>query len=503
MEGVGSSRLRSEDEDIGTIATMGTSKDLPDPSSDSKINDVEGSVEEVVSGIRAWEAYMSLVRGNLGPGTLNLPYAFARVGWIRGLIILLAVSIQGAYSMLILLKCKRALQSPHSSPETFMDVSFATFGRYGKFAVEICISILQLGVCCVFLELVSTNLQAGLSGLGYGINPTICTLLITIVLIMLSMFRKIRQLTWLTTGANVMMFIALFSATTEALIVIHQGHGNTSGSGSATDVFFFLSSMFYAYEGIAIVLPVENSFCRNKHLSPTRTRDFQNVLIGAICTLSSFMLIVGASCGTAFSDITSGSITAYLATERTNPWFKVVNALTLLAVLLTFPLQLYPAIEVINEWFGPGCRPRCCQNRARVSNGGHRPVPASELDESALYSSAPTRLYVPGQAQPYTYRCRFEWIIRRALTVLVCAGVTTSINNLALLVALFGSVGSPGLVLMPSVIHLRLQYTGKVPVAIPAVVMDVMVILFSLMVGIAGAYFAISQLTEDPQVPKV
>jgi len=463
------------------------------------VTDLDG-VATAVPAIQGLEAYMHLVRGNLGPGTLNLPFAFARVGWVRGLVMLLAVTSQGCYSKLTLVQCKRALHE--HGPQTYMEVANLTLGRPGRAAIQIFIATMQLGVCCVFLQLISTNLEAGLRGMGAHVPLTACTLMVTVVLVLLSMLRRIRHLKWLTMTANLMMGIALVSATIEAWVVLKDsGKQPKPGSGAPEDVFFFLSSMFYAYEGIAIVLPVENSFCRGREHSLERYQEFRCVLLKALVTLSSFMLGVGASCGVAFPNIESGSITAYLSTERPNPWFKIINALTLLAVLMTFPLQLYPVTEVLNEWFGPGCRPRCCisgeNNQSEPT--GHVPLETSESNIDDISTSQnPHDMGVEA-----TYGCKYEWIVRRTVTIIGCAGVALCVNNLALLVALCGSVGSPGLIMMPSVIHLRLSYKGVISICVPALVMDSVAIVFSIMVGFTGAYFAISQLINDPQPPKL
>eukprot|EP00466_Bigelowiella_natans_P020772 jgi/Bigna1/89565/estExt_fgenesh1_pg.C_510129 len=462
--------------------------------------------------IGSFEAYMHLVRGNLGPGALNLPYAFARVGWLRGLLMLLVVSAQGIYSMNTLLRCKRALKNNHRSPETYMDVGYMALGKPGRAAIQTLVAVLQFGVCCVFLQLVSTNLEAGLQAIDHPIAGPVCTLIVTGVMIALSMLRRIQNMKWLTIAANAMMLIALFSGTIEAFVVLHDTKSRGTGSGSATDVFFFLSSLFYAYEGIAIIMPVENSFCRTLENSLERSHSFQNILVAAMATVAFLMLIVGASCGAAFPGIESGSITAYLSSERNNPWFKVVNILTLIAVLMTFPLQLYPAVEVINEWFGPRCKPTCCQDRERKAPGGggganslndHRRIPESEVEQQDTTNASMSSSSASSASGVSRSSANAEWIIRRIIIVMLSAAVSLGTNNLGLLVALVGSVGSPGLVMMPNIIHLRLQFSGQIAMSYLAVIGDILVITFALIVGVAGTYFAITQLVNAHNSPDI
>mmetsp|Transcript_45598 Transcript_45598/g.52700 ORF Transcript_45598/g.52700 Transcript_45598/m.52700 type:complete len:468 (+) Transcript_45598:481-1884(+) len=59
----------------------------------------------------------------------------------------------------------------------------------------------------------------------------------------------------------------------------------------------------------------------------------------------------------------NGSVTAYLTMKYpTIVWYKVINVFVMIAIFCTFPLQLTPAMEVLNEWFGPGCDPKCCSS---------------------------------------------------------------------------------------------------------------------------------------------
>lgn len=63
-------------------------------------NDDSESVDEVPSNklLSPLEASIHLVKGNLGPGCLNLPHAFAIAGWGLGSGLFALVALQGIYS---------------------------------------------------------------------------------------------------------------------------------------------------------------------------------------------------------------------------------------------------------------------------------------------------------------------------------------------------------------------------------------------------------------------
>ena len=119
----------------------------------------------------------------------------------------------------------------------------------------------------------------------------------------------------------------------------------------------FASDMFFAFEGIGLVLPVENSyFCQQQ-------RPFGNILVGSMSIVALLFILIGVSASLGFPNVHSGSITAYLEKQYPNViWFSIVNDLVIVALALTIPLQLTPAMEVLDEWLD---RCDCRTNRPR------------------------------------------------------------------------------------------------------------------------------------------
>mmetsp|Transcript_13649 Transcript_13649/g.33393 ORF Transcript_13649/g.33393 Transcript_13649/m.33393 type:complete len:161 (+) Transcript_13649:3-485(+) len=160
---------------------------------------------------------------------------------------------------------------------------------------------------------------------------------------------------------------------------------------------------------------------------------------------------------------------------------------------MTFPLQMYPAVEVIDEWFGPGCRPRC--GESQIENASDHVSLASEEDSE--YDSE--RVVEGADCSYYS----IEWIVRRSIIVIFCGGVALSVSNLAVLLSLVGSIGSPSLVVIPSLMHLRMQWTGRIRWSVLTVCANLCVLVFSAVVAVAGAYFAIRDLTATSEEPNV
>jgi|MDSY01.2.fsa_nt_gb disulfide bond formation protein DsbB len=69
-----------------------------------------------------------------------------------------------------------------------------------------------------------------------------------------------------------------------------------------------------------------------------------------------FVMNESVLCYVSFQDITNGSITAVLAVNRRvnipTAMVTFMNILVMLAVMLSFPLQLFPAVTLLEQWFG-------------------------------------------------------------------------------------------------------------------------------------------------------
>eukprot|EP00751_Fragilariopsis_kerguelensis_P044907 CAMPEP_0170996478 /NCGR_PEP_ID=MMETSP0736-20130129/12259_1 /TAXON_ID=186038 /ORGANISM="Fragilariopsis kerguelensis, Strain L26-C5" /LENGTH=324 /DNA_ID=CAMNT_0011422927 /DNA_START=406 /DNA_END=1377 /DNA_ORIENTATION=- len=225
--------------------------------------------------ISQFDAMMHLMKGNLGPGCLNLPHAFAVSGWLLGMVLFLVVALQGIYSMLLLVSCKqyirshlqqqreaqaaqqqqqqqeqrRQQQQQHTDSNdrnnidvagtieeggeiemivdettivTFMDIAAFSHGRVGSILVQVFLFILQGGVCCVFLSLIATNFHASLPQNTLHLDS--CVFLVTLLLLVVVLVRDLKELKWLSLGANCLMILAIFTASFSAISVLYQNN---------------------------------------------------------------------------------------------------------------------------------------------------------------------------------------------------------------------------------------------------------------------------------------
>ena len=433
------------------------------------------------------DSAIHLVKGNLGPGCLNLPHAFALSGWALGSGLFLLIALQGIYSMWLLVYCKNLMErSSHHHAMTFMEVAKVAFGPIGGHLVEILLFILQGGVCCVFLSLIRTNLRAFFPWL----SDIASVLVVTAGLMLMVLLRFLKDLLWLSAAANVIMLIAILTATIAGWMHFSPHNANIVAANPAPSVIVtFASDMFFAFEGIGLVLPVENSYYSHQ-------RSFSSILIGSMGFVGFLFVLIGVSASLGFPDVHSGSITAYL--EQQYPgvvWFSIVNALVIVAVALTFPLQLAPAMQVLDEWLD--------HTRTGFFIRRQRSVASIEVTTySAAQQHVETEEVTFHNEPPISPLDRTTcgvkvWIYRRWFMVLGCATIVFFVDNLGLLIMAVGAIGQTGLAGMPCAVHLAMQYQGTAPRNRLHIVVDAFVLVICFMVMVSGLVTSITEMLES------
>lgn len=384
--------------------------------------------------------------------------------------------------MWLLVQCKNLLHThfygqhttssgDHPKIHTFMEVARAALGSAGGRVVEIFLFVLQGGVCCVFLSLLSTNLVAALPFL----SSTLAVLLVTILVSVMVLLRFLKDLVWLSASANFIMIAAILTASLAGLLHWMRRNDNAESYVPPPPIshrplsaaITFTADLFFSFEGIGLVLPIENCYSPRQGalstLSDNRQQQplsFDRILIRSMSVTAMLFILVGLPAVFGFPDIQSGSVTAYLKERYPHQlWFSFINAMVMVAVALTFPLQLQPAVQVLNQWIDNCCSGGHVDDEEddpelsspidgdieieRVSlHEGRRASPLQRRSSSSMSRSLseqyPSRLTFCGCGSGSS---EYTWLFRRWGIVLVCALVVVLVDDLGVLMALFGAVG--------------------------------------------------------------
>ncbi|POM65773.1 Amino Acid/Auxin Permease (AAAP) Family [Phytophthora palmivora] len=303
-----------------------------------------------------------LLKGNIGPGAMSLPSGFSKTGIYAGPVLFVVVALVSVYNMDLLLRCKH-LVSP-KAPMSFGDVGREILGPHGKLLIDVFLVGTQLGICCVYFTFVATNIHVVLPEGLQDVNERQLIFAIFPILLMLSWVRTLRRITPFSGLAN-------FAVLSGIAIVFYYSVDywkhprlprETTVLADWSQIPEFYGTAVYSFEGIGLVLPIQNAMAE-----PER---FPRVL--AICMLSILVLFlfIGEVPTIAFGRIDNGSMTAVLH-EYCEGWLvAMANVALAFACTLSFPIQFYPAIDVLE---------RMLRHKSLM-----RPVPPAEPVQVAL-----------------------------------------------------------------------------------------------------------------------
>ena len=109
-----------------------------------------GAGEQVFASNR--QTFMNVLKGNVGPGCLSLPFAFSKAGALLGPLGFFLLSSMAVYNMHLLISCRERLRREGRWARTYGEVAGIVFGKVGKPLVDTFIVLTQLGICCVYFS---------------------------------------------------------------------------------------------------------------------------------------------------------------------------------------------------------------------------------------------------------------------------------------------------------------------------------------------------------------
>lgn len=134
--------------------------------------------------------------------------------------------------------------------------------------------------------------------------------------------------------------------------------------------------------------------------------------------------------------------------------------------------------------------------RARTEDAIYITPPEIDLNDSRHRDISSSLTTTTTSLSAVTSLCtEHGWMIRRWIVVITCSTIVLVVNDLGLLVSLFGAVGQTGLAAMPCAVHLALQYQQHIaPKNILLTIADILVLVFCTIVMVAGCYLSIHDI---------
>ncbi|KAK7507847.1 hypothetical protein BaRGS_00000812, partial [Batillaria attramentaria] len=297
-----------------------------------------------------------------------------------------------------------------------------------------------------------------------------------LIFIFMALIRSVRQLGIISAMAN----FAIFVGCIEVLIFLIVGFdlSSTFRWYNLRDMPVFFGLVTSSYEGIGTILPIESSMEGNRH-------NFSRFLYGAVSVLTMVLASFGVMGYLRFGDGVEQMINANIPSGS---WLSIaVNVCLCIGVLLTFPLMIYPVIDLAEiHLFGKG---RCC---------GPRPERTEEKmsDQQSLLPKKEREILLPVAEKVSDKVPTWKRNILRVLIVLAAGGLAVLLkDNFAYISAFVGALGSTMLAyILPCLFHLRLCWS-ELPLGIK--VKDITIIVLGVACGIAGIYTVLVEIVNN------
>ncbi|VVC34124.1 Hypothetical protein CINCED_3A014349 [Cinara cedri] len=298
-----------------------------------------------------FDTMVHLLKGNIGTGILAMPDAFRNSGWVVGLICTILLGAICTHCMHILVRCSHELcvrtQSPSLSFPNVAEMAFEygppKLRKYSSTAskfINTFLVITQLGFCCVYFLFVATNLQEVISHYFFYMSVQWYLVILLVPMIFLNCVKSLKYLTPASFLATVLTVIGLGIT----FFYLLQGLPKTSSVkafSSWHQLPLYFGTAVYAFEGIGMVLPLENNM-KNPEAFNGMTGVLNTGMVIVTCLYTSIGFFGYLRYGDA---VKLGSITLNLPSQ--DLLAQSVRAAMAFAIFLSYSLQFYVPIGIV------------------------------------------------------------------------------------------------------------------------------------------------------------
>lgn len=337
----GGDYLSDEDEEYFEYVQSYSRVDLAGDGSD---NDERTPLYRSRSSIRSTtapasnrKAFFLLIKAFVGTGVLVLPRAFYNGGLLTSCIVMVGVAWYAWHCILLLSEVYQKVGGG-----SYSDIGLRLYGRWMQYSVTSSIVLAQVGGCCAYTIFVAQNWRNvfnTLSGCHLQLSTEFWILIQMAVFIPLALIRQIRYFAPVALVANLLIIASL-------AYLLGFDIWSISEHGAAPYVNYnparfplLVGTAVYSFEGVTLVIPILDSI--------KVKQDFSKVLTMAISICLVLFLCVGSLSYMTFGESVEAVVLLNLPNQ--SAWTMLVQILYSVAILFSMPLQLFPAVKIMEE----------------------------------------------------------------------------------------------------------------------------------------------------------
>eukprot|EP00931_Biecheleriopsis_adriatica_P056695 TRINITY_DN33607_c0_g1_i1.p1 TRINITY_DN33607_c0_g1~~TRINITY_DN33607_c0_g1_i1.p1 ORF type:complete len:525 (-),score=77.81 TRINITY_DN33607_c0_g1_i1:81-1607(-) len=271
-----------------------------------------------------------IFKGNCGCAILYMPRAWRNGGYLTCSI---AITVIGACSIFC---CLRLLDVRRVQTGSYGDIMHCAAGPRGRALADFSIVMLQSGICCSYFIVVAELLQ---STLCPHASTGLLIVAMALSMIPLAAIRKVSALWPFSCLGTVLVIVGVF-----VVLGFEVGQAATVPSGDISPVttwsglFVCIGQACFMFEGVGLVLPTFDS-CRNP-------RDFPRIYAIVLLFILGIVFAVGILGYLAYGESVQSLVLLNFPESRL---VTVVRVAFMVQVLCSFPLQMLPAIRLVEN----------------------------------------------------------------------------------------------------------------------------------------------------------
>ncbi|VBB75657.1 Putative vacuolar amino acid transporter [Podospora comata] len=278
-------------------------------------------------------AALLLLKSFVGTGVLFLPRAYLNGGMLFSNLVLLFVAALSYYCFVLLVNTRLRVEG------SFGDIGGILYGKWMRNLILFSIVLSQIGFVAAYIVFTSENLQAfilAVTDCKTHIPITWLIVMQMVIFLPFSLLRDIGKLGFTALIADAFILIGLAYLFYYDILTL-----NTQGLADIVmfnqkDWTLFIGTAIFTFEGIGLIIPIQESM-RN----PTKFPKVMGIVMIIITTL---FVVMGAVSYAAYGSKTETVVLLNLPQDD-----KMVNGVQFLyslAILLSTPLQIFPAIRI-------------------------------------------------------------------------------------------------------------------------------------------------------------
>uniref|UniRef100_A0A915C683 Amino acid transporter transmembrane domain-containing protein n=1 Tax=Parascaris univalens TaxID=6257 RepID=A0A915C683_PARUN len=300
------------------------------------------------------QAVVHMMKCMMGTGMLSIPLAFKYSGLALGMISLILICLICIYcarqlviaSHYMCLRKGQVKMDYANVMRTAVELGPHWMRKYGYLAKQIVnfnMFVAQFGFCCVYIVFMADNVKQFFDETSkIHMSKAIWIALIMIPEAGLCTIRHLKALAPLAFMANIVYMVA---------VVIVLGYLFTDHLPSYTLPAFprnwgnlplFFGTVIFSFEGIAVVLPIENQMDAPFHfISPTGVLNTSFFLVLIIYSFVGFFGYLK------FGDAIKDTITLNLPQTA---FYGMIKVMFVGCIMVSYPLQFYVPMERVEKW---------------------------------------------------------------------------------------------------------------------------------------------------------